>query len=159
MYDEAKVKDFFEQLNFRPEDFSDPAYPGSYIYMNKNSVKILYELTLKFGKIVIHTGYGIKGAVVMDETGHSQYSYHYKKNGSSAIDWHFENIPKSKIERRKMSFAVISSGFTGVGIYFKKWRWDNKLLPFAFHTDLRDTPQIWTDNHPIYKIKRIYSLP
>lgn len=127
--------------HFKPEDFADPEYPGSWIYMAPETVYRLDRLRKETGwPIVPHNRYGIRGCVCVDAHGHSDKSYHYVDHpeGCSAVDWHFA----CKADARDQAFAVLTSGFRGLGIYYD-WHWGGVLLAVGFHTDGRLRPQVW----------------
>ena len=138
--------------NFDPEDFEDPDFPGSWKYMNPDTIIALQELRTKTGwPIIPHNKYGIKGCLCVEPGGHSAASYHYKDNkeGPSAVDWHFRTAAHS----RTQIMAVLKSGFSGIGLYQgHQWTWGGKSLAVGFHTDMRKWPQVWkkTEGNYVY---------
>ncbi|MFH2064969.1 MAG: hypothetical protein ABIK15_07220 [Pseudomonadota bacterium] len=147
-----KQVDWEKIKSFRPAEFDDPGYPGSWIYLNPDTIYELDRLRQKTGwKIITHNKCGLKGCVCVDPVGHSKDSLHYVRMGKlcSAVDWHFE----TDVDPRQQAREVLKSGFTGVGVYYD-WRWI-KPLSVAFHTDMRPRPQVWVreDGEYFYLLK------
>lgn len=124
---------------FDPEEFDDPDYKGSWIYMNALTIVYLDRLRIKTKwPIITHNKFGIHGCVTVDPEGHSPDSRHYVKNACDAVDWHFD----TDADPREQAIFVLKSEFTGIGIYYD-WTWDGKKLQIGFHTDLRKRYQYW----------------
>ena len=118
---------------FDMENFDDPLYPGSGENIDPLIALVLDSLRRNTGwPIRIHTSVG--GAVDMHgDHGHADGSYHLLKNGCKAADWHFVTDTDYRLQYR----AVEKMGFNGIGSYLGHWRWNGKILPIGFHTDLR----------------------
>ena len=149
---------------FEMEHFDDPLYPGSGEFIDPLLVFALDALRRRTGwPIVPHVlnvigedgePFTIGGAVDMyGEHDHATNSYHLKKNGCKACDFHFLTEAPIRLQYR----AVEKMGFTGLGIYIKKWKWGGKILPAGFHVDFRPKEKIqrWSDRKGR---KRIYLL-
>lgn len=139
---------------FNREEFDDPEQPGSGDFIDERVVEKLNDLRDKSGiPIITHNKYGIRGCVCISEAGHSSKSLHYKKNGASAVDWHFN----TNMGTREQAKLVMEAGFGGIGIYYD-WKWpdcpDGKVS-IGFHTDMRDRYQLWTrkDGEYLYFLK------
>lgn len=134
--------------NFTPEEFDDPAHPGSWEHMLPETVYLLDVIRdMTDWPIITHNKYGIRGCVCVDPTGHSSRSRHYANHpeGCSAVDFHFDVEAPS----RDQAMIVLQSGFKGVGVYYD-WMWDNEALSIGFHVDFRDRPQIWRREDGVY---------
>ena len=126
---------------FKPEEFADPDFPGSWIYMAPETVYSLEDLRRATGwPIKTHNKYGVRGCVCVDPSGHSLGSRHYidHPDGCSAVDWHFVTDADPRVQ----ALRVLQSGFSGIGIYYD-WLWGGKPLSVGFHTDHRKRPQVW----------------
>ena len=130
--------------NFRPAEFDDPDYPGSFNWMYQGTILLLDKLRKETGwPIITHNKYGIHGCVCMTKDHHSPNSFHNYDNPNkcSAVDLHFRtNAPV-----REQAQAVIWAGFTGTGIYQDIWMWGGKRLEIGFHIDQRPRSryQLW----------------
>ena len=127
--------------HFKPEEFDDPDFPGSWLCMNQDTVLFLDILRYETGwPIITHNKFGLRGCVCVEPKGHSERSHHYIDNpeGCSAVDWHF----RCDADPREQAMHVLQSGFHGIGIYYD-WQWGGKPLPVGFHTDMRKRPQVW----------------
>lgn len=127
---------------FKPEEFDDPDFPGSWKVMKPETVYTLSRLRKTSGwPIVTHNKFGLHGCVCVKSSGHSDNSFHYMKHseGCSAVDFHFE----TDVDARKQIMEVLGSGFTGIGIYQNQWLWNNRILNVGFHVDFRMRPQVW----------------
>ena len=144
---DRKQVDWEKIESFVPEEFDDPGYPGSWIYLNPSTIYELDRLRQRTGwKIITHNKLGLRGCVCVDPTGHSPNSLHYVKRGHfcSAVDWHFVTDVDPRIQARE----VMKSGFNGIGIYYD-WHWHGPLA-VGFHTDMRPRPQIWVRENGEY---------
>ena len=132
--------DWNETKHFKPEEFSDPDVPGSWEYMDPETIQLLDILRDENWPIITHNKFGLRGCVCVSPDGHSPNSLHYatNKNGCSAVDWHFV----CGADPRDQAMRVLRSGFRGIGIYYD-WHWQGVLLPVGFHVDLRNRPQVW----------------
>ena len=122
---------------FHPHEFDDPLYPGSGESIDG---ELVYDMDCLRGKVAcpIITHAKVGGAVdVSGKHGHSSNSFHLQWNGSKALDFHF----KTNADPRTQYLWVEEMGFTGIGVYYC-WHWDGKLLPIAFHVDLRPVDRI-----------------
>jgi len=127
---------------FKREEFDDPNYPGSGENIDGILLFMLDRLRHETGWPII-THWKVGGCVDVDGThGHAPHSYHLKKSGSRAVDFHFGTTASS----REQFYNVIKSGFTGIGVYIDVWKWNGHVLPIAFHVDIRPKTetQIWT---------------
>jgi len=125
---------------FKIEEFDDPHYPGSGVFISPYLFQKLLSLRLKTGWPIIPHG-KVGGAVdVKGEWGHAKHSYHLKERGCRACDFHFSTTAST----REQFHAVASMGFTGIGVYYD-WKWNGKPLPIGFHVDARPASktQIW----------------
>lgn len=128
--------------HFTPEEFDDPAFPGSWRRMNPETIRRLDDLREATGwAIITHNKYGLRGCMCIKASGHSANSYHYATNphGASAVDFHFE----TSVHPREQALAVLRAGFKGVGIYQDQGTWNGAPLPIWFHVDMRPYPQVW----------------
>jgi hypothetical protein len=123
---------------FEQDEFDDPLYPGSGKHISYALVHMMDMLRGLTGwPIVVHHAVG--GAVDMyGEHGHSDNSYHLFKQGCLAADWHFV----TDAPYRRQYQAVEAMQFTGIGIYLNLWKWNGKILPIGFHTDVRPAEKI-----------------
>ena len=118
--------------HFEPWEFDDPLFPGSGEHIDPVLLFQLDKLRHEMGWPII-THWEVGGCIDMEgKHGHASNSYHLYKNGSKAVDFHFE----TDADPRTQYHQVELMGFTGIGIYFW-WRWNGKLLPMGFHVDLR----------------------
>lgn len=128
--------------HFKSYEFQDPDEPDSGLLADHVLVTILDEVRDRTGWPV-RTHWEVGGAVDVHGThAHSRNSYHLKKNGCKALDFHFETTADTREQFRQVERA----GFTGIGIYYH-WKWNNSLLPIAFHVDFRpvDRYQRWVE--------------
>jgi hypothetical protein len=129
--------DWEEVNNFKPHEFDDPEFPGSWAFMSEKTINLLDSIRTYTGwPIITHNKDGIRGCVCVNPTGHSSNSRHYANHaeGCSAVDFHFD----TNVDTRKQAMEVLWSGFSGVGIYF-----DWNSCEIGFHVDFRIRPQIW----------------
>jgi len=132
--------------HFVPEEFDDPLYPGSWGYMDPITIKWLDEIREQTGWMIeTHNKFGIRGCVCVEPNGHTSNSRHYSDGSCDAVDWHFV----TKVDARIQADIVISSKFTGVGVYYD-WHWDGGKLAIGFHTDRRPQPQYWQRDNGQY---------
>jgi len=127
---------------FKESEFQDPDVPGSGAFIDAVLVKIL-DGTREYSGWPIRIHWEVGGAVDVNGThDHSKNSYHLKKNGCKAVDFHFETTADTRLQFQK----VERGGYTGIGIYYD-WHWNGVLLPIAFHVDFRplDRYQRWTE--------------
>ncbi len=130
--------------HFKPKEFDDPDYPGSWRYMKAATVIYLDELRELTGwKIITHNKHGVHGCVCVTRGHHSPNSFHNYDNpqGCSAVDWHFitDADPEQQAE-----IVIRKSKFMGIGLYPRCWHWPGiGLLPIGFHTDLRPYFCLW----------------
>lgn len=117
---------------FVMSEFADPLYPGSGEGIDSALVYKLDKMRHKADcPIIIHAKVG--GAVdVFGNHGHAPNSFHLKRNGCRAADFHF----KTDASPRTQYFWVEQMGFPAFGLYYD-WKWNYKLLPIGFHVDLR----------------------
>lgn len=149
--------DFDRVEHFEPSDFADPDYAGSEKYMNPWTIMLLNEIVETTGeKIQTHVSPSVRGAVCVKPEGHSDGSKHYitYKDGCSAVDWHFKNYTDSPPPRELIMEVV--KRFTGIGFYFKAWKWGGEPLYQAFHTDLRIRPQFWAQKYKKTNITKYF---
>lgn len=137
--------------HFVPSEFDDPDWPGSYTWMSSQTIILLDQLREHTGRpgwpIITHNKHGVHGCVCMSKAYHSANSFHNHDNPNicSAVDFHFRTTASA----REQAFAVMQSGFTGIGIYQGCWRWPSKwadpegFLSIGFHVDLRKHFQVW----------------
>ena len=133
--------DWDEIKYFKPSEFNDPGIPGSWEYMDPETIQRLDILREKTGwPIITHNKFGLRGCVCVSPKGHSPNSLHYatNKEGCSAVDWHFG----CDADPRVQAMQVMRSGFPRIGVYYD-WHWDGELLQIGFHTDLGSRPQVW----------------
>jgi len=127
---------------FSVSEFDDPKYPGSGDCIDGAFLHMIVRLRLYTGwPMITHAPVG--GAVDVDGSyGHAVNSYHLKKMGCKALDFHF----RTKASVREQVHVVLQTGFGGVGMYLNLWRWNNQVLPVAFHIDTRPIYrfQAWT---------------
>jgi hypothetical protein len=129
--------DWSKVNNFTPEEFDDPAYPGSWVHMAAETIFLLDSLRYQTGwKIITQNKHGVRGCVCMEARGHAERSRHYiaHPDGASAVDFRFDTSKPT----RDQAMAVLQSGFPGIGIYY-----DWKSADIGFHVDLRSQAQIW----------------
>lgn len=134
--------------HFRMDEFDDPNYEGSGDLIDGTFLIMivrLREATISYDypkgwPILTHAKVG--GAVDVDGSwGHSDRSLHRLDQGAKALDFHFV----TDTSPREQYHMVSKIGFGGVGVYLKLWKWNNKILPIAFHIDCRskDRTQRW----------------
>lgn len=137
------MDNFWDKIRyFKPGEFDDPDWGGSHVYMDRRAILLLDQLREDTDwPIITHNKFDVHGCVCMTKNRHSPNSFHNYDNprGCSAVDFHFD----TQAERREQAFAVIQSGFTGIGIYQDCWRWLGKTLTIGFHVDRREHFQIW----------------
>jgi len=143
MITSAEELDWEKQIKwFKPEEFDDPDYPGSWKHLDPKTIILMDWLRKNTGwPIITHNKYGLHGCVCVKNKGHALKSRHYitHPDGASAIDFHFKtNAPVHEQVRS----ILCMSGFTGVGIYYD-WHWNNSLLKVGFHVDRRKRFQLW----------------
>ena len=129
--------------HFEPHEFEDKNRVGSWKYMDERTVFLLDDTRSKTGwPIVIHAAVCYEGTC-----GHSANSYHLRKNGCMAIDFHF----KTTLSLREQYRTLEQQGWNGIGIY-PHWN-----CP-GFHVDMRPAHRVqrWTrDKYGQY----MYLLP
>ena len=130
--------------HFTQAEFQDPRYgPESGDMIDGVLLILIVRLRVDTGwPMIIHWAVG--GAVDVDGVhGHADDSYHLKKQGCKAVDFHFSTDASLRLQY----YEVSRVGFSGVGIYPD---WD---MP-GFHVDTRpkDETQHWTrkDGEYIY---------
>lgn len=117
---------------FIPQEFDDPNFPESGEKAHPDLVYKLNELRRISGCPLV-THWKVGGCVDVDGShGHSKNSFHLLSRGAMASDFHFV----TSMEPRKQYAIVESVGWGGIGVYYC-WYWNGKLLPIAFHVDLR----------------------
>ena len=126
--------------HFERHEFDDPAYPGSGDLIDGQLLMMLDDMREDTGWPVIpHAVAG--GCVDVDgRHGHADDSYHLKRMGCMAVDFHFA----AQVSSREQFYRVRLQGFTGIGIYYD-WHWSGRLLSIGFHVDIRPRArtQIW----------------
>jgi len=116
----------------RPYEVADPLYPGSEDLLDGVLLMMIDDLRHRTGWPLIPHG-PVGGVVdVAGKHGHAPHSYHLKKKGCKAMDFHFE----TDADPRLQYYEVAKSGFPGLGVYYD-WHWDGKILPIGFHVDRR----------------------
>jgi hypothetical protein len=138
---EAIFQDKHISKYFKPSEFDDPHYPGSGIEMNTETIIWLYDLRMKCKWPIIPHG-KVGGCVDMDgKWGHEDRSYHLKKQGCKAVDFHFES---SAPIRQQIWYVIKESNFNGIGLYFD-WMWNGNVCHVGFHVDIRPAKemQLW----------------
>jgi len=117
-----KNVDFFDC-----EEFDDPLFPGSGNNIDGILLMMLVKLRRETGwRIITHHIQG--GCIDMESShGHAKNSYHLFKNGSRAVDFHFD----TDASINEQAWYVRNGGFTGIGEY-GDWN-----VPIGFHVDLR----------------------
>ena len=119
--------------NFKRHEFDDPDHPGSGDMIDGVLLLALEGLRKDTGWPII-THWQVGGCVDVNGThGHADGSYHLKKMGCKAIDFHFDCNASPRLQY----YFVSKHGFTGVGVYLNLWWWNNNILPIAFHVDHR----------------------
>ncbi len=132
--------------HFKRYEFDDPLYPGSGDLIDGQLLYMLDRLREDTGW-PIHPHWEVGGCVDVDGShGHAKHSYHLKKMGCKAVDFHFDTTASF----REQYYAVSKAGFTGIGVYPN---WEHP----GFHVDTRpkEKTQRWVRRNGIY----IYLLP
>ena len=127
--------------HFKPIEFSDPDVPDSGMLIDGTTLFILEDLRSRVGWPII-THWKVGGCNDIYGThGHSNNSYHLEKNGCKAVDFHFATNVPARIQIHK----VLTSNFTGIGIYQNIWKWNSRVLSVGFHVDTRpvEQTQVW----------------
>ena len=133
--------------HFTRAEFQDPRYgPESGDLIDAAFLVLIVRLRIETGwPMLIHWAVG--GAVDVDGAhGHADRSYHLKKQGCKAVDFHF----RTGAPVRSQYYEVARVGFAGVGFY-PGWTWNGKIAP-GFHVDGRpkDRTQRWTRKNGEY---------
>ena len=131
-------------LYFTPDEFDDPAHPGSGKYIDSLLVLLLDKLRITINAPII-THWQVGGAVDVHGThGHAPDSYHLLGKGCKAVDFH---IKTHQLLREQYNF-VCQAGFAGIGLYPY---WNSP----GFHVDVR--PKHMT-NHWYSPSPKIYKM-
>ena len=130
--------------HFSAWEFADPNLLNSGDLIDYKLVIHLSRLRECSGlKIVTHWAVG--GCVdVYEAHGHAANSYHLKRMGCKACDFHFEDDLKV-VPNLRMQYAMISqAGFHGIGYYLSEAEYRFKY-PIWWHVDQRliEETQIW----------------
>ena len=123
--------------HFRPWEFDDPDIPGSGELIDGKTVLKLDFLREDSGlKIITHWGVG--GCVdVYGAHGHVRNSFHLKKMGCKAVDFHFEDDINQVPSPREQYALVSKIGWGGIGIYPSTDPNLALIYPVWFHVDDR----------------------
>jgi len=132
--------------NFERHEFDDPDHPGSGDLINPVFLVSVVELRKHTGwPMILHWQVG--GCVDVNGThGHADGSYHLRKMGCKAIDFHFDCNASPRLQY----YFVSKHGFPGLGVYYD-WNW-GKPLKIGFHIDHRpkDLTQRWKRENGAY---------
>lgn len=135
--------------HFEEHEFDDDLYPGSgremdmILVFNLDYVwERVYTIAGEKPKIIITQAVDLYG-----EHGHSDNSYHLKKNGCQAADF----IIITKLNPRILYKLVERQGFGGIGVYYD-WKRYGKPVPIGFHVDRRPEHKLqrWTRRNGEY---------
>ena len=117
--------------HFAPKEFNDKFFPGSWKHMDEQTVFKIEETREVSGwPIVIHAAVCYEGTC-----GHSANSYHLRKNGCRAVDFHF----KTAASLREQYLVLEELAWNGIGVY-PHWNYP------GFHVDMRPEHRVqrWT---------------
>ena len=114
--------------HFERHEFDDPDHPGSGDLIDPVFLMSVVRLRKDTGWLLI-PHWPVGGCVDVDGThGHADDSFHLKKMGCKAIDFHFDIIGHERLQY----YYVSKHGFTGVGVYY-----DSPSGKIWFHVDHR----------------------
>jgi len=130
----------WDQINhFIAKEFEDSLHPGS-----GNEIDMILVLNLDYLWERVATVADEKPIIIItqavdlySEHGHSDDSYHLKKQGCQAADF----IIFTNLDPRVQYQLVERQGFGGIGIYYD-WRYKDNLVPIGFHVDCRPQSRI-----------------
>jgi len=135
--------------HFVEKEFADSLHEGSGSEVDMRTVlnldyiwERIFTLTSKKPVIIITQAVDLYG-----EHGHSDNSYHLKKNGCTAVDFFI----LTSLSPREQYGVVEKQGFGGIGIYYD-WKYKGKTLSIGFHVDrrLRRMMQRWRRDNGEY---------
>ena len=120
--------------HFKAKEFEDSRHPGS-----GNEINMMVVLNLDYLWERVNTISDKKPTIIITqavdlygEHGHSDNSYHLKRNGCKAADFLIQTDLPPRVQYR----LVERQGFGGIGVYYD-WRYEGDPVPIGFHVDIR----------------------